>query len=374
MVQKNLEQIIRERIERSGPIPFETFMDMLLYQPEFGYYMNRETRIGAKGDFYTSPHLHFIFGWILAVQLDEMRRMIKGAEDFTILELGAGRGYLARDIIDFIQKKLNWKGNFKYIIIEKNPHTVLDQKNRLKPYDGLVEWKTGIDAAGPFCGCVISNELMDAFPVRMIHVTDQYQEIFVGTDKTGFKEIYGDPSTAELLEYIEQYRLPKVNGYRTEVNLRIKDYLKAISNILMEGFIVSIDYGYSSSQYYAVERNRGTLLCYYQHETNDNPYINIGKQDITAHVNFTSLKDWGEELGFSAMGYSPQGPFLLSLGIDEIVSNELAAGRLSQNELMKIKNLLFDIGETHQVMIQHKGEGTVNTLSGFNISNRLHRL
>jgi SAM-dependent MidA family methyltransferase len=94
-------------------------------------------------------------------------------------------------------------------------------------------------------------------------------------------------------EYIRKYNLPEKRGYRTEINLRIKDYLKDINTILSEGYVISIDYGYSSREYYAEERNKGTLLCYYKHKIRENPYMNIGHQDITAHINFSALKDWG---------------------------------------------------------------------------------
>jgi SAM-dependent MidA family methyltransferase len=111
-----LRQIIREKINREGAIPFETFMNLALYDPEWGYYMTETIKIGAYGDFYTSPHLHPIFGWLLAVQLDEMKRMMGNPDNFTVLEIGAGRGYLAEGILEFVQKNLNWKGNWKYVL------------------------------------------------------------------------------------------------------------------------------------------------------------------------------------------------------------------------------------------------------------------
>jgi SAM-dependent MidA family methyltransferase len=221
---------------------------------------------------------------------------------------------------------------------------------------------------------VISNELLDAFPVHLVVMNDQFQEIYVFSDNTGFKEIKGDLSTTDLQNYINRYQIPAIRGYRTEINLNISDYLNRLDNILSEGFVISIDYGYSARDYYSAERNRGSLLCYYKHTAHENPYRNVGDQDITAHVNFTSLKDWGAMLGMKPLGYCPQGIFLASLGIDEIVSNELETSPNFQIEMLKIKGLLFGMGDSHKVMIQYKGKRDLAGLRGFKFKNSLDRL
>ncbi len=374
MSANRLEQAIRKKIDRAGPITFERFMDLSLYHPEFGYYANKRLKIGPHGDYYTSSHLHPIFSWLIANQLDEIKRILKDPDDFTVLEIGAGRGYLAEGIVNYAQKTLKWKGNWKYIIVEKNPRIFEDQMKLLDPYKSRVVWKTSFEEMDQFCGCVISNELLDAFPVHLVVMKDRFQEVFVGTSDKGFKEIYGDIRTSDLAGYISQYKIPEISGYRTEINLNIWDYLKNLDKILSEGFVISIDYGYSAREYYAAERNKGTLFCYYRHRVNDNPYTNIGDQDITAHVNFTSLADWGNRLGFKTIGYCPQGLFLASLGIDEIVSRELETNPNFQNELLKIKGLLFGMGDTHQVLIQNKGKAEIQNLRGFGLKNRMERL
>jgi SAM-dependent MidA family methyltransferase len=369
-----LEQIIREKIKTDGPITFETFMDLALYHPEFGYYMTDRIRIGPRGDFYTSPHMHPIFGWLLANQLDEIKQAMGNFADFTILEIGAGRGYLAAAILDFIQKNLKWKGHWKYVIVESNLHTLKDQKRRLKAYEPAVTWKTSLSEVKPFCGCIVTNELLDAFPVHLVRMDGHFQEIYLGADEKGFIEVFGELSSPVLSEYIRKYNLPAHRGYRTEINLKIKDYLKGINEILLEGFMISIDFGYSSREYYLEARDKGTLLCYYQHKINDDPYMNIGRQDITAHINFSALKDWGSALGIKTIGYCPQGTFLASLGIDEIVTKELEKDPAFELELLKIKDLLFDTGESHQVMIQYKGKAEVQGLRGFKLKNRINKL
>lgn len=374
MCQNKLEQIICQKIKGSGPITFETFMDMSLYHREFGYYMTEKSRTGPHGDYYTSPHLHPIFGWLLANQLDEIKRIMGDPSDFTVLEIGAGKGFLAQGILDFAQKKLKWKGNWKYIIVEKNRHTTKKLMKQLKAHTGRIELKTSLEKVDSFCGCVISNELLDAFPVHLVLMNDQFQEIYVLSDNTEFKEITGNLSTTDLQNYINRYQIPAIKGYRTEINLNMADYLNRLDHILEEGFVISIDYGYAAREYYAAERNRGSLLCYHKHTANENPYRNVGDQDITAHVNFTSLKDWGEMLGLKSLGYCPQGIFLASLGIDEIVSNELESGPNFQIEMLKIKGLLFGMGDSHKVMIQYKGKRDLAGLSGFRLKNSLARL
>jgi len=349
-------------------------MNICLYHRKFGYYMTEKSRTGPDGDYYTSPHLHPIFGWLLANQLDEIKRIMGDPIEFMVLEIGAGKGFLAEGILDFVQRKLKWKGDWKYIIVEKNRHTIKKQMKQLKAHIGRIEWKTSIDEIDPFYGCVISNELLDSFPVHLVETNDRYQEIYVALDSAEFEEIKGELSTADLQNYIDRYQIPAIKGYRTEINLNIFDFLNRLDNILSEGFVISIDYGYAAREYYAAERNRGSLFCYHRHTANENPYRHVGDQNITAHVNFTSLKDWGAELGMKSLGYCPQGIFLASLGIDEIVSDELAASPSFQIEMLKIKELLFGMGDSHKVMIQYKGKKDVEGLRGFKFKNSLDRL
>lgn len=366
-----LKQIIKDRIAREGPISFAAFMEMALYYPELGYYMSDPVPFGPAGDYYTSPHLHPVFGRLLAIQLDEMRQLLGCPDDFTVMEVGAGQGSLAAGIIDQILAHLKWEMRWKYVIVERNPLAREEQRKTLQTCTGQVQWKTSLDEVDPFRGCIVTNELLDAFPVHRICMADRFREVYVDCQKNRFTQVYDDCSSDGLTAYIATYRIPAVSGYRTEVNLRIHDYLKSISRVLSEGFTLTIDYGYSARQYYAVERNRGTLLCYYRHTTDENPYRRVGRQDITAHVNFTSLKDWGQEFGLACLGYCPQGSFLVSLGAEELVNGPSALERLSVPELLKIKSLLLDLGSTHQVMIQYKGNRSTINLKGFAVSNRI---
>ncbi|GBE02364.1 hypothetical protein BMS3Bbin06_01865 [bacterium BMS3Bbin06] len=373
MDNENFRKIIIDRITREGPITFREFMDMALYYPGGGYYRSERMPIGPEGDYYTSPHLHPVFGWLLAVQLDEMRDKMGAPGGFTVLEIGAGKGFLARDIIDFVQRNLHWR-NWQYIILEKSPYTSNIQKKLLEDFRDVIRWVKDLKELEPFRGAVITNELLDAFPIHMIEYRHGFKEVHVSCEGDDFKEVFPEIDNEELVDYISEYNLPVIDGYRTEVNLAIRDFLKRVDAVLFEGFIITVDYGYPSWEYYSEERNRGTLLCYHYHNTSENPYENIGSQDITAHVNFSSVKRWGEAIGLSTAGYCPQGTFLVSLGIDRMIAEEIERNPDFLRDIPKIKGLILGIGDTHKVLVQYKGDMEITTLRGFKLRNRVGRL
>lgn len=368
-----LRKIIIEKIMREGPLTFEHFMELCLYHPEYGYYMRDVTRIGREGDFFTAPHLHRAFGASIMKQIEECWEFMGKPEDFIILEMGAGMGYLAKDMLDYIRKKELYRA-IKYFIIELNHSLINLQRDILREHSDKIKWFNSLNEIAPFKGVVVSNELLDSFPVHIIEFREKgIEEIYVSSDGNNLFEIKG-PLSGGLMEYIEEFSINLPEGSRTEINLRIKDWLKGIAGILIEGFIITIDYGYPSWQHYSEDYPQGTLQCYYKHRKSDNPYIHIGDQDITSHVNFTSLKKWAEVMGFKNIGYTGQGRFMVSMGIEEIIK-ELIKPEDYAFEIAKIKSLILPdgMGESHKVMIQHKGEGNPQ-LSGFRLRNELWKL
>ncbi|MBE0427173.1 MAG: SAM-dependent methyltransferase [Nitrospirae bacterium] len=370
----SLEQKIIEKIKKQGPITFKTFMEMALYEPELGYYASEKTGIGKTGDFYTSQHVHPVFGTMLGKQLEEMWKIMKKPSDFLIIEPGAGEGYMCKDILDYL-KKCELSNSFIYIIIEKNPFMKVKQKSLLNDYEDKVRWIYSLEELSDITGCILSNELLDSFPVHMIEMEDELKEIYVGLNNGSLTEIKGNPSSDDLKYYLKEFSISLSGGYRTEINLRIKEWLKTVSKVISEGFIFTIDYGYPVWDYYSEDRNRGTLLCYYKHQVNENPYKNIGGQDITAHINFTSVKKWGEEYDFKTIGFCQQGIFFVSLGIDEVIQEIYENHSEYLFEIAKIKKLILPgtIGETHKVMIQYKGRKNFE-LRGFSIKNQKDKL
>ncbi|MGD0281699.1 MAG: SAM-dependent methyltransferase [Dissulfurispiraceae bacterium] len=367
---------------------FETFMSLALYDPEFGYYTRSSATIGRAGDFYTSPHLHRIFGVMIGRQMEEMWEIMGRPDRFDIVEMGAGMGHLAKDMLDYISAKELF-GHLNYSIVELNPAVCEHQKTLLSDYSGKISWVPGLGDIEKIEGCFLSNELLDALPVHLIVMREALMEVFVSLpEKLDNKqdlalEEVERPCNKSIGSYLSEFSIVLSDGYKTEINLKIKDWLREVHKKLERGFIATVDYGYSSAEYYSEERNTGTLLCYYKHQVNENPYQNIGEQDITAHVNFSSVKKWGEELGLRTDGYCPQGTYLVSLGIDEVIT-EIYGGppdsfpapeSFRLFEMAQIKGLIFPqgMGASHQVMVQSKGIDEVK-LRGFTLRNHAGRL
>lgn len=373
-----LKDVITERIKREGPITFKDFMEMALYYPALGYYSSDRLPIGRSGDFYTAPHLHPVFGAVIGRVLMDMWKTMGRPHNFHAVEIGGGAGYLCKDVFDYLHYRSEdrFLRALKYMLVEFNPHLRHKQRMLLDRYSDRITWINSIrELTSRIEGCILCNELLDSFPVHLVEMENELREIFIGVDNDNFIEQKQEVSTIEIINYLNNFSIKFPYGYRTEINLMIKGWLKDVASILKRGFLLTIDYGYSSKEYYNEERTRGTLLCYYKHQISENPYEHIGKQDITAHVNFSSLSLWGKKLGLKTIGYCPQGTFLVASGIDEIITELYGNSPDYQFIVTGIKGLILPqgVGETHKVMIQYKGEGWPE-LSGFSITNHLGHL
>jgi SAM-dependent MidA family methyltransferase len=359
---------IRERIMREGPIPFEAFMQMALYHPGLGYYTSEEMEIGRAGDFYTSPHLHPLFGAMLGRQMEEMWDFMGRPGEFEVVEMGGGRGYLCKDMLDYLKGRDIFPG-LSYTLVEINPRMAQRQKELLSDYTDKIKWTHSLAGLKEIRGCILSNELIDAMPVHLIETDGGLSEVYVTVEGDRFVETTGSPSTEGIAAYLREFSIELPRGYRTEVNLGMRGWLGEVSGALAEGFLLTIDYGYPAWEYYSEERTRGTLLCYHKHRLSENPYENIGRQDITSHVNFSALRKWGEQAGLGAVGFCRQGPYLVSLGIDELMADSGVMDRA------RVKGLIMPgaMGDTHKVMVQYRGKGRPE-LRGFGLKNQLKSL
>jgi len=351
---------IREEIRQKGRMTFARFMEIALYDPDDGYYLGAGERIGLSGDYYTSPDVHPIFGRLLAKQILEMEGVLPRDRPFLILEMGAGKGLLCRDILNGLKAAgPEAFRRFRYGVIERSPAMVSRQKALLTA-SGLeksVEWFAGLGEAsgdGPLSGCVLSNELVDAFPVhRVVGTEEGFDEIYVDLEEDRFVEAGGPPSTPDLAAYFDGLKIRLEKGQRAEVNLEAVRWMLEIGWVLGRGFVVTIDYGHPASELFAPHRKKGSLLCYYRHTVNEDPTSRIGEQDITSHVDFTRLARAGAETGLSVTGFTNQLNFLMGLGIAE----ETMPLDPESPEMLSVKRLLAreSMGGVFKVLIQHKG-------------------
>ncbi|HEV2831807.1 MAG TPA: SAM-dependent methyltransferase [Hanamia sp.] len=344
-----LTEIIIQRIKNEGPLSFRDFMEMALYYPALGYYTSEKEKFGKKGDYYTSPGLSSLYGKMLGKQLEEMwRNMEEGT--FTIVEYGAGTGELAFDILNYLENNPAFFQKIKYFIIEKSTPLKYQQQQLLK---NKVTWIHDIKELNGFTGCVLSNEVLDNFSVNAVVMKDELMEVFVAYED-GFTEVL-HPASEELKNYLAEQRIVLTKDYRTEINLGAIEWIQSIADNLKQGYVITIDYGYLSNEYYADKRNLGTLACYYQHTVTDQLYANIGRQDITAHVNFSSLHVWGRKYGLDYSGFCNQNYFLRSLGLSNYLRQMEMENLYSRESLFQVNKLLMDMGNKFKVLIQQKG-------------------
>lgn len=359
----DLKEIICDRIRKKGKIPFLEFMELCLYHPVHGYYQTGGEKIGKKGDYYTSPSVHPVFGRLLGRQLREMGGFL-GEETFWVVEAGAGRGTLAGDILDYLTQEFpQFFKRLRYGIVERSSSFIEEQKMRLAPYGGKVDWldlrdvqETGLQ------GCFLANEFIDAFPAHRVLVKDgKLREIYVTEEDGVFYEVFGEPSSEEIPRYLDDMEVRLEEGQQAEVNLEAIRWYDQVGRVLSRGFLMTIDYGYLAQDLYVSDRRSGTLLCYYQHTCSDDPYTHIGLQDMTTHVNFTALIRKGESLGFNLTGFVPQYQFLLSLGFLDEIERQREKDLSPEESLMEcltMKHLFLPdggMGDTFKVLFQQKG-------------------
>lgn len=355
-------------------ITFAEYMDMALYHPEYGYYCSDAVKIGfGDSDFFTSVSLGSDFGELLAVQFLQMWEILGQPQPFHLVEMGAGQGILASQILNYL--KLHHRDFFavlEYIIVEKSPSLKQAQQEYLQEF--AVRWCNLPEIrTESITGCFFANELVDAFPVHQFSLNaGKLQEIYVTTSqhqqqqglKIEFVEVIGEPSTPKLGEYfnlvgIDISHNTYDDGYRSEINLAAFDWLSIVADCLQRGYVLTIDYGYPANRYYHPRRSQGTLQCYYHHRHHNNPYINIGRQDITAHVDFTALQAWGNQSGLNQVGWTQQGLFLMALGLGKRLAN-LSTQEKSISQLLKRREALHQLISPQGlgnfgVLVQSKG-------------------
>jgi SAM-dependent MidA family methyltransferase len=311
-----LVERIRAEIAERGPMTFARFMELALYDPERGYYSAAEARPGRAGDFITAPEAHPIFGRTLGRALDEMWRLLGAPDRFVVRDYGAGGGALAVAILGgLVADRSGLAVAIRYIPVEVNPTRTRELHERLAAA-GLADRLASEIEAGP--GCAIANEFLDALPVHRVEWREgRLRELYVSWDG-GFVERAGPPSTPALGERLAAVGIALGEGQRAEICLGIDSWAAGVSVAVPRGFVLAIDYGHPADVLYGPERPDGTLRAYVRHRVHADPFRHVGRQDLTAHVDFTAVARALEGRGWRTLGLTSQAEFLVGSGAAEV--------------------------------------------------------
>lgn len=357
--ERLVSRICTEIESHGGWISFERYMEMALYEPGLGYYSAGSIKLGRQGDFVTAPEISPLFGRSLANQCREVLDALGGG---AVLELGAGSGTMAADILN----ELNAQGRApdRYYILEVSADLRERQRATLRErVAGLadrVEWLDSLPV--DFRGVVLANEVLDALPVQRFRISGEHINALGVTWQLGrldWSETRADENLERAVRGIEANvgeRLP--DSYTSEVNLRLHAWVRAIADSLQQGVVLFIDYGLPQRQYYRGERHEGTLLCHFRHRFHDDPLINVGVQDIGAWVDFTAVAEAACAAGMSVAGFTTQAHFLIGNGIEQFLAphdNEELAARLQLARQAMLLTLPSEMGERFKVIGLTKG-------------------
>ncbi|MBI4446841.1 MAG: SAM-dependent methyltransferase [Acidobacteria bacterium] len=322
----------------SDRLTFAQFMEYCLYDPQEGYYKRKERIFGPAGDYYTSSYTHPAFGWLLAERLVSYWRELKQPEPFDVVELGPGEGLLGKVILEYLQSR------------HPRVHGII----RYHPVEEQDEIPSRIE------GVVFSNEFFDALPFhRVVIRRDVPREIFVMLREGELCEVEDAVSDPRIAQYLHAGFKRLREAYEYEVNLRMLEVMERLANAMSRGILLTIDYGYEWEEYDTFPRASGTWMCYFKHQAHANPYLHIGRQDITAHVNFEIMRWQGDLFGWVSAPLKTQRQFLCECGLEQILIEEEKQGWLEpqrMEERLQLKELLFPggISDVMKVLEQRK--------------------
>ena len=366
---KHMTTLIRE----TGPLTFARFMELALYDDEHGYYMtgsaSTASPIGREGgDFFTAPCLSPVLAKCLVRQLAEIDERLGHPPVFHLVEMGPGDGTLLRDMLQECHEQgAPFLPRLACILVERSPAFRRRQQETLaawKEQGARIRWVDDLQAIpdGSLTGTLLSNELVDAFPVHRVRMGEEgLQELYVTSHDHALQERWGEPSTPELSSFLSDLGVELPVGFTTEISLEAVKWIKQVARVLDRGVVLTIDYGHTAQDYFAPERKNGTLMGYYRHAVSTNPYTRVGEQDLTAHVNFSSLATTGERVGLTTTGFTNLQHFLMSIGIDELVRGCDQESAVVQAAAQLLQP--HGMGTTFKILVQHKGLD-ISTLRG----------
>ena len=359
-MQRPLEAYLRQQIEKDGPMPFDRFMEAALYHPDWGYYESKKTVIGRKGDFQTSVSVGPFFGELLArrflswQQSDEPRQW---------MECGAHHGQLAEDILQFLTRESGTNSSsIQYLIFEPSAKRESIQRERLKKFGNKVTWlRTWKDVRKhDKKGVIFSNELVDAFPVKRYAWNKPdacWLECAVTVSADGFAWTQVEPDTPPELSWLnheDQTNIERIlpDQYVIELAPSADAWWRLAAGALREGYLVTLDYGFTDLDKFSAHRTQGTLRTYDRHKLGDDVLTDVGRKDLTAHVDFPSLRQIGEDEGLETVSLISQEKFMHGC-----LEQALAQGlNPSPDQIRQFQTLMHPehFGRAFKVLIQKR--------------------
>ncbi|WP_324779711.1 class I SAM-dependent methyltransferase [Thiobacillus sedimenti] len=357
-------------VEAGGWLPFSRFMEAALYAPGLGYYAAGSTKFGAAGDFVTAPEMTPLFGRTLAHAIAPVLAETGG----DVLELGAGSGRLAADLLGELERLGALPA--RYRILEPSPDLRQRQQNTLArdcpQLAARVQWLDALPAH--FRGVMLGNEVLDALPVELVHWTDA-GPMAHGVTVEGEQFGWQDRAIADPVLRARAEALDLAPGYVSEINLAADALIASLADALERGLILLIDYGFVAAEYYHPQRHMGTLRAHYRHHALDDPFHLPGLCDLTAHVDFSAVAHAGMAAGLTLAGYTSQASFLLNGGLTELLMQtppEDAAAYLPQANAAQRLVSPAEMGELFKVIGLTKGD--VAPLAAFARGDRQYTL
>jgi len=334
-----LKDTIRNKIKTHGAVSFSEFMHLSLYYPNLGYYTSAKDKISATGDFITATSQSSIFASTMAQVFAQSINEL--GSHTSIIEFGAGTGKFAADSISELQRLDTLP--HKYIIIELSNDLKLRQQEYIKKnipsLFSKFEWVSELPEE-KLTAVIFANEVLDAMPVDIFKAKDgklQQQGVIIKGNEFELTSLAQNHLRFDTeAQKLADDGLNLADGYTSEINTWISPWIKSLADCLDMGIILLCDYGYHRQEYYRDERDMGTLACYHQHKVNFDPFINIGTQDITAHVDFTSVAECACENGLELQGYMTQANFLKRADVAKVFLD--ITKRLDSKDLARYNN------------------------------------
>ena len=339
--EPELTDRIREEIRRHGPITFARFMQRALYEPGLGYYRKPTAGPGREADFLTAPETHPVFGRMIGRQLDELWKVLDRSAIFALHEYGAGTGALAVAILEGLAADgSELLGHLRYQPVEVDGARIEAIRRRVA--DGGFQGVVDSSDDHPIVGGVIANELLDALPVhRVVGRPGGLRELMVGLEGQRFVHLEDDPSSPELAARLAAEGVSLEDGQIAEICLELDGWIERAASGLERGLLLLIDYGYPAQELYAARRRAGTLMAYVRHRAHDDPFVNVGRQDLTAHVDLTAVEGAAARAGLTTIGITTQAEFLTGLGLGELLPSAQAQPEATLQSYLELRSSII---------------------------------